>query len=441
LNAFNETQEVLARLDRLTDWERKPRNAIRAGLEPMLDLMERLGNPHRRLRAIHVTGTKGKGSVCALIEAALLRAGLRVGRYASPHVEDITERVSLMGQSVGQAELASALTEALDAHEAAKQAGTHGASANWFDLLTAASFLIFAKADLDWVVLEVGIGGRLDSTNVVDAEVAVITNVELEHTEVLGRSREAIAREKAGILKAGACLVTTLSSDDPAGLVIWNAAATLGCTILHADLSPAAAIESKNAEMAGLALDYLGRREGLCTTSQTEREAGVGAWLLDEATRARARLPGRLEQFDIGVLSAGTLRTVPIVLDGAHVPFNLEAVLRDLASRPGLSGTCVAVATLAPDKDAAGFFGVLSRHAACVILTMLPDEGRRRSLPDLVALATSADLKCEVDPDAHSALDKAIQAAAEANGWVLVTGSLYLVGAVRKAVISRSRSP
>jgi dihydrofolate synthase / folylpolyglutamate synthase len=438
---FNETQKVLARLDQLTDRERKPRDAVRAGLEPMLDLMERLGNPHRRLRAIHVTGTKGKGSVCALIEAALLRAGLRVGRYASPHVEDITERVGLMGQSVGQAELASALTDALDAREAAKHAGTHGASANWFDLLTATAFLLFADADLDWVVLEVGIGGRLDSTNVVDAEVAVITNVELEHTEVLGTSREAIAREKAGILKAGACLVTTLSPDDPAGLVIWNAAATLGCPVLHADLSPAAGIESKNAEMAGLVLDYLGRREGLCTTRQNEREAGVGAWLLDETTRAKARLPGRLEQFDIRVLSAGILKTVPIVLDGAHVPFNLEAVLRDLASRSGLGGTCVAVATLAADKDAAGFFGVLSRRAASVILTMLPDEGRRRSLPDLVASAASANLKCEADPDAHSALDKAIQAAAEADGWVLVTGSLYLVGALRKAVISRSRSP
>ena len=131
---------------------------------------------------------------------------------------------------------------------------------------------------------------------------------------------------------------------------------------------------------------------------------------------------------------------MPVVLDGAHVPFNLEAVLRDLASRSTLGGTCVAVATLAMDKDAAGFFGVLSRRAASVILTMLPDEGRRRSLPDLVALATSASLKCEADADAHSALDKAIQAAAEADGWVLVTGSLYLVGALRKAVISRSRS-
>ena len=437
----DETQAVLARLDRLTDWERKPRNTIRAGLEPMLDLMERLGNPHQRLRAIHVTGTKGKGSVCALIEAALLRAGLRVGRYASPHVEDITERVGLMGQPVGQAEFASALTEALDAHEAAKQAGTDAASANWFDLLTATAFLIFARANLDWAVVEVGIGGRLDSTNVVDAEVAVITNVELEHTEVLGNSREAIAREKAGILKLGACLVTTLSPDDPAGLVIWNAAATRECTVLHAEISPAAAIESKNAEMAGLVLDYLGRREGLCTTSRNEREAGVGAWLLDESTRAKARLPGRLEQFDIPVVSAGILKTVPIVLDGAHVPFNLEAVLRDLASRSALSGTCVAVVTLAADKDASGFFSVLSRRAASVILTMLPDEGRRRSMPDIVALATSANLKCEADPDARSALDKAIQAAAEADGWVLVTGSLYLVGALRKGVISRSRHP
>ena len=433
--------EVLARLDRLIDWERKPRNTMRMGLEPMLDLMERLGNPHQRFRAIHVTGTKGKGSVCALIEAGLLRAGLRVGRYASPHIEHITERVCLMGQSVTQAELASALTKSLNAHEAAKRARTHGASATWFDVLTAAAFIIFAGADLDWVVVEVGIGGRLDSTNVVMALVAVITNVELEHTEVLGSSREAIAREKAGILKSGACLVTTLSPDDPAGRVIRNEAVELGCTVLHAHLPPTATIEAKNAEMAGLVLDYVGSRSDLCAMDQNEGKICVGAWLLDRSTRAKARLPGRLEQFDINVVSAATPNTVPIVLDGAHVPFNLEAVLRDLTSRSGLGGTCVAVATLAADKDAAGFFAVLSRRAASVILTMLPDESRTRSLLDLFALATSANLKCEVAPDAHSALEKATQIAAEADGWILVTGSLYLVGALRKTVVSRSRSP
>jgi dihydrofolate synthase / folylpolyglutamate synthase len=426
--------DVLARLDRLTNWEARPRIRTRDDLGPPFDLMERLGNPQRRFRAIHVTGTKGKGSVCALIEAALLRAGLRVGRYASPHVEHMTERVCLMGQSIGEAEFATALTAAMDAYEIAIQAGTSGAGASWFDIVTAAAFLIFADAGLDWAVLEVGIGGRLDSTNVADGEVAVITNVELEHTEVLGATREAIAREKAGILKTGACLVTTLSPDDPAGRVVRDMAAAQGCSVRRTPLSSLESIDAQNAEMAGLVLDDLGGRLGV--VAKKGEKASVGRWLLDEATRAKARLPGRLERFTIDAPAAGASKTITIVLDGAHVPFNLEAVLRDLSSKPGLGGPCVAVVTLASDKDAEGFFAVLARHGASVILTALPDATRGRSAQELAGLARSVGLACDIEPDPHTALNNAVQTAAAVDGWVLVTGSLYLVGALRKAVMS-----
>ncbi len=136
---------AMARLDALTDWERRPRNTMRVGLEPMQDLAARLGDPQKSFRAIHVAGTKGKGSVSALIEAALAHAGLRVGRYASPHVERITERVSVQGHDVDEPTLARALNRALDAYEAARKAGTPAANATWFDLLTAAAFLIFRR--------------------------------------------------------------------------------------------------------------------------------------------------------------------------------------------------------------------------------------------------------------------------------------------------------
>src|SRR5271166_3629674 len=138
--------EAMARLDALTDWERRPRKFMRVGLEPMLDLAVRLGRPEDAFRAVHVAGTKGKGSVSALIEAALARAGLKVGRYASPHVETVTERVSLQGRAVDEPGLARALTRALDAYEDARLTGTPAAEATWFDLLTAAAFLIFREA-------------------------------------------------------------------------------------------------------------------------------------------------------------------------------------------------------------------------------------------------------------------------------------------------------
>ena len=158
----HELARATARLDALTNWENRPRSAMRVGLEPMLDLAQRLGNPQKSFRSIHVAGTKGKGSVSSLIEVALVRAGLRVGRYASPHVERLTERVSLEGREIDEASLARALDKALDAYEAARKAETAGAGATWFDLLTAAAFVIFAETQREWAVVEVGLGGRLE---------------------------------------------------------------------------------------------------------------------------------------------------------------------------------------------------------------------------------------------------------------------------------------
>ncbi len=160
--ANRELLEAMRRLDALTDWERRPRGAMRVGLEPMLDLADRLGDPQKSFRSIHVAGTKGKGSVSALIEAALVRAGFRVGRYASPHVERVTERVSVEGREIDELSLARALNSALDAYEAARKAGTPAANATWFDLLTAAAFIIFSGRRLEWAVVEVGLGGRLE---------------------------------------------------------------------------------------------------------------------------------------------------------------------------------------------------------------------------------------------------------------------------------------
>ncbi|MDE1994898.1 MAG: bifunctional folylpolyglutamate synthase/dihydrofolate synthase, partial [Rhizobiaceae bacterium] len=228
---------------------------MRVGLEPMLDLMQRLGNPHQSFRSIHVAGTKGKGSVSALTEAALLAAGWRVGRYGSPHVEHISERISIGGRPIGDAQLVDALSRALDAYEAAARDATAGKDATWFDILTTSAFLAFRTAGLEWAVVEVGIGGRLDSTNVVDAEVAVVTNIELEHTEILGSTREAIAAEKVGILKPGAVLVTSLPASDVAGRVLQARADALGCSVRRADFTAATTIADRNAGLVGLILD------------------------------------------------------------------------------------------------------------------------------------------------------------------------------------------
>ena len=301
---------------------------MRVGLAAMQDLCARLGDPHRAFRSVQVAGTKGKGSVSALIEAGLVRAGLSAGRYASPHVEHVTERVSLQGRDVDQGALAWGLTCALDAYEAARSERTAAADATWFDLLTSAAYVIFREARVEWAVVEVGLGGRLDSTNVVDGEIAVVTNIGLEHTEILGETRQAIAREKVGILKTGAVLVATLGRDDAAGRVLQARADELGCPVAPVGVAPDATIEETNVALAGFALDQLGKR-GVRTRSGEP----VGAGLLDARTRAAARLIGRMERHDIEV---GASR-VPLVFDGAHVPFNLAAVLADLSRAPDLA--------------------------------------------------------------------------------------------------------
>jgi dihydrofolate synthase / folylpolyglutamate synthase len=416
---------AMARLDALTDWERRPRNTMRVGLEPMQDLAARLGEPQRSFRSIHVAGTKGKGSVSALIEAALAHAGLRVGRYASPHVERITERVSVQGHDVDEPTLARALNRALDAYEAARTAGTPATNATWFDLLTAAAFIIFSGTQCEWAVIEVGLGGRLDSTNIVDGEIAVVTNIALEHTEILGKTRAAIAREKVGILKLGAVLITTPEAEDEAGRVLQARADELGSRVKRPRLDASAPIEQSNLAIAAAVLGEL-RRKGVSTRSGEP----VGAALLDSGTRFAARLPGRMERFDVDMGP----RRLAVVMDGAHVPFNIGAVLRDLALTPDLSGPCVAIVALAADKDAKGFVAELGARASTLLFTDLPGSSRGRSPAELQALATSLGLASEVEPEANQALKRGIELAMQADAWLLVTGSLYLVGALRPVI-------
>ena len=421
----HDLKRVMARLDALTDWERRPRNKMRVGLEPMRDLAARLGDPQKSFRSIHVAGTKGKGSVSALIEAALAHAGLRVGRYGSPHVERITERVSVQGHDVDEPALARALNRALDAYETARKAGTPAADATWFDLLTAAAFIIFTEAQCEWAVIEVGLGGRLDSTNIVDGEIAIVTNIELEHTEILGNTRAAIAGEKVGILKPGAVLITTLDADDEAGRVLQSRADELGSRVKRTRLDASAPIEQVNFALAAAVLGEL-RRKGVSTRSGEP----VGAALLDVDTRAAARLPGRMERFDVEIGG----RRLPVVMDGAHVPFNIGAVLRDLALNADLSGPCVAIVALAADKDAKSFLAELARRASTIVFTDLPGSSRGRAPAELQALANSLGLRSEVEPDAKQALKRGLELARQANAWLLITGSLYLIGALRGAV-------
>ncbi|WP_315743655.1 MULTISPECIES: bifunctional folylpolyglutamate synthase/dihydrofolate synthase [unclassified Bradyrhizobium] len=427
---------ILQRMDRLTNWEKRAREEMDVGLDPIRDLLRRLGDPQNCFRSIHVTGTKGKGSVCALVGAALDKAGWRVGVYASPHVQSITERISIAGAPIGEGALVRTLSSVLDACDHARTEDVPAARATWFDIMTAAAFVAFREAQIEWAVVEVGMGGRLDSTNVIASDVCVITNIELEHTEVLGNTREAIAREKAGILRRGSCLVTSLAADESVGRFIDEYAASMGCPVFRINPEINPSIAHINAELAGLVLDQLGER-GVLTRSHAALARPVGSWLLDKATCEKAKLPGRLERFDIAVSRAAGLEgyRIPVILDGAHVPFNLAAVMQELHRRPEFTAPCIAVVALAADKDVVGFLKCLVPHAFRVVCTEVRSSGRSYPATDLNQLATSLGLNSEVEPDPARAFVKGLELAAKSDRWLLVTGSLGLIGAIRGTAI------
>ncbi|MBL4769954.1 MAG: bifunctional folylpolyglutamate synthase/dihydrofolate synthase, partial [Planctomycetes bacterium] len=299
-------ENCLERLNGRINWEKRVRKgAMRVDLAPMVDLMERLGNPHRKWRAVHVAGTKGKGSVARLIAGGLMEAGYKVGVYASPHVEHMRERIRLHSDWVCDDALALALEQVLDVRDLAQKEGTDGLEATWFDLVTATGFLCFAQADMDWAVIEVGLGGRLDSTNVVHGELCVIPSIELEHTDILGSTHREIAREKAGILKVGSVLALgvpldpSLGIDADAGSAIAHVAMARG--VYWETVAPVGTYAQRNVALAAKGLDLLGQRG-------FSRLRGS---LLNQRVQAAASLPGRAEICS----QAG----VTVVLDGAHV--------------------------------------------------------------------------------------------------------------------------
>lgn len=390
---------------------------MRQSVAPARDLLDRLGAPDRRLETVLVTGTKGKGSVASLVATALVAAGERVGLYTSPHVEHVGERVRVDGAEVPPDLLAESLERALVAREAAVEAGSAAGEATWFDVLTAAALDAMVAAEAGVAVLECGLGGRLDSTRAVTPVLSVVTNVALEHTAILGPTREAIAREKAGVAEPGVPLVTGLSDPgDPAFRALAQEAERAGARLVSVELSPGAPLAADNERLAREVLHELGRPV-----------PGAGLDLSPADWHRAARLPGRLERVGPG----GRL-----VLDGAHVPESLARVLDDLARQPGLSSRPDVVLGCRADKDLRGLLKVLVGRVDRVHCTSL-GRGLDASAEHLLGLARELGLEAEGHADPETALAMA-RRRTEPNRWILVTGSLHLVGHLRSFALSVS---
>lgn len=414
---------AVARLDERINWERRDKDAsMRRDLAAIDDLCARLGRPERSFRAVHVAGTKGKGTTSALVAAGLRRAGFRVGLYTSPHVEHVDERVMIDGAPVDHALFAEAIEGALDVSDDAKRSNAPAGNATWFDVMTAAAFSCFARSRLDWAVVECGLGGRLDSTNAVRGEVCVVTNVDLEHVKVLGDTRAKIAREKAGILKRGSTLVTGVERGSEAWKALEEVAASVGAPIRALE-SRASTMLERNADLARLVLDELGRR-GVDAPSG----ARVAGTVLDDELVLRSRLPGRLERFVVN----GT----HVVVDAAHVPSSVRQLLVELRRDPALRGKAFCVLALGRDKDAEGILKELSASADRVFCTTVA-SGPLVDAETLVRDAARLGMAAEKADDPAQALARALRCAGTER-WVLVVGSFYLAGAVRAQLVGEA---
>jgi len=408
----------------------------RFDLAPIRRLLARVGDPHTRLSVVHIAGSKGKGSTALLAEAVLRAAGERVGTFTSPHLEHWTERFRIDGRDVDGASLAAAI-ETLRPHVEALRSADPSCAPTFFDVTTAAAFLLFADAALDRVVLEVGLGGRLDSTNVVDPAVACVTTIEREHTDKLGDTLAAIAAEKAGILKKGRPVVVGALPPD-AEAVVLERARTLAAParVLGRDFH----VEVRGADLDGLALRV---RDGELDADATLPVLGAhhatnaalavacvralggrdGAGLADVIRRgfATAALPGRSE-----LLS----RAPWMVVDAAHTAASAHALAAALALVPRVHTHLVL--SISAGKDLAPILAALLPLADQVTVTRA--EPMRSLDPTEIAAAgrvARPGLPLRVVPNPHLALRAARESAAS-NQCLVATGSVYLAGIARR---------
>lgn len=426
--------------------------ASRLGLERIRELLERLGRPQDRLKFVHVAGTNGKGSICAYLASILGAAGHRTGMFTSPYIERFEERIRVDGVMISPDELRDVTLAVREHAEAmAEETGDHPTE---FELMTAVALEHFARCGCDIVVLEVGLGGRLDSTNVIVApEACVIARIGLDHTALLGNTLAAIAGEKAGIVKEGSAVVSW-PQEPEAMAVIEHAAAEHGCELRVPDFaqlkegairwedgaSPFRSFSYK--EWADLRTGILGSYQPQNATVALEVVdvlRGRGWRIPDEAVRAgvaQTRWPGRFEIVEGGSSPDG----FAIVVDGGHNPQGARALADSLAEVfPGCKP--VFVIGVLEDKDYPRMLeDVLPLGSAFVCVT--PDNPRALPAHKLARAIrwTGQDLLgCSacVNPIVARGFEDALRRArelADPDGLICAFGSLYSVAALKEAV-------
>jgi len=391
---------------------------MRFGLDRMRRMMTTLGNPQLRFDSIHVVGTNGKSSTTRMIAAILARHGLRSGAYLSPHLVSFGERIRIDDADLEPAAFAAAIGRAARAAELVDRSLAGDERVTQFELLTSAAYSELAERAVDVAVIEAGLGGRYDATNVIPSKVQVLTSVGLEHTRWLGPTITDIAVEKLAVVQPGGTLVLGHGLHPDANAVAERVATERGVQIVRALADPgvevgaAGVFQRRNFALAAAAADaYLGR---LDATAVAEAAAEV-------------RIPGRLQVIDEDPLT---------VVDGAHNPEGIAALTESLPDVVGDRRPVVAVLSILDDKDAAAMLAGLLPVCDALVLTTSHNP-RALPPPTLQSLAGQlGDLPSEVVPDPRAALARARELAGRdapsaRGGAVIATGSIYPRGRPR----------
>ena len=427
--------------DALTRIRARGHIGIRLGLGRMQALLDQLGDPQRSLRGVLVAGTNGKGSVAAMVTAVLAQAGHSTAGSPSPHLHSYRERVTIDGRPIGAAELDALLEEVLAASEPGED---EFGPATEFELLTAAAYLQAAREAVEVMVMEVGLGGRLDASNTWDPDVAAVTHVGLDHQEFLGDTIESVAAEKAAIIKPG-CRAVTGTEGEALGVIRARA------TEVGASLTECAPLPVESMSRDGLLLrhDRLGSLRLPLLGMHQAANAAVALGILEalveadvavvpeDAIRdgfADVRWPGRLELLE----HEGTA----VILDGAHNPDGMAVLAHTVDVLRGSlpAGAATLLLGVMRDKEVGDMLTALAAspilQTSRCIATVVPDTDRALPADELAARWSAlAGGAAEAEPDADAALDRALTYAQEAGGPLVIAGSLYLVGHLRARLV------
>jgi dihydrofolate synthase/folylpolyglutamate synthase len=417
---------------------------IKLGLGTIRALCEALDHPEHRHPSIHIAGTNGKGSVAAMVDGALRAAGWRTGRYTSPHLSRLEERFAVDGQPAQTARVTGAVADVLSLVDRLRVDGTLAATPTFFEVTTAAAFLLFARAGVDVAVVEVGLGGRFDATNVITPAVAAITSIDFDHERHLGSTLARIAAEKAGIAKPGVPLLVG-PCHAAAMAAIAAAARAAGAPMIPVEAGVASRVSFEHGRATltlttpvrsypPMALGLAGRHQvanaivavRVIETFEAVTGRTIGAPAIAEGL-TRVRWPARLEWM---ALPDGRR----VLLDAAHNPAGSAAFgryLDDLALPP-----LPIVVAVMRDKDTARLLAPLVARAALLIATEAPTP---RTLPAdaLAETATTLGARVVCVPDAADAVARALELAAT----IAVAGSIFLVGPVRDRLQAAGARP